>query len=54
MGVWTGREESEIMRKWWKYLRWFIIINFVAEIVFGFYMEFFVVGGTRYPLWMQA
>ena len=42
------------MRKWWRYLHWFIIINFLAEIFYGFYMVFFVVGGTRFPLWMRA
>ncbi len=42
------------MRKWWKLLHWFIIINFIVEIVYGFYMVFFVVGGGRYPLMMRA
>ena len=41
-------------RKWWPYLHWFIIINFIAEIVYGFYMVFFVVGGGRWPLWARA
>ena len=42
------------MKKWWRYLHWFIILNFLAEIIYGFYMVFFVVGGTRFPLWMRA
>ena len=42
------------MKKWLRYLHWFIILNFLAEIVYGFYMVFFVVGGTRFPLWMRA
>ena len=42
------------MRKWWKVLHWFIIINFVLGIVYGFFMVFFAVGGGRYPLWMRA
>ncbi len=42
------------MRKWWKILHWFIIINFVLGIGYGFFMVFFVVGGGRYPLWMRA
>lgn len=43
-----------MMRKWWRYVHWFIIINFLSEIFYGFYMVFFVVGGTRFPLWMRA
>ena len=42
------------MRKWWRYLHWFIIINFLVEILYGFYMVFFVVGGRRFPLWLRA
>jgi hypothetical protein len=42
------------MKKWWRYLHGFIILNFLAEIGYGFYMVFFVVGGSRYPLWMRA
>jgi len=42
------------MKKRWRYLHWFIILNFLAEILYGFYMVFFVVGGSRFPLWMRA
>jgi len=42
------------MRKFWKVLHWFIIINFLVGILYGFFMVFFAVGGGRYPLWMQA
>ena len=40
--------------KWWPYIHWFIIINFVLEILYGFYMVFFIVGGGRWPLWARA
>ena len=40
--------------KWWLVLHWFIIINFITEIVYGFYMVFFIVGGGRWPLWVRA
>lgn len=42
------------MRKWWRVLHWFIIINFLVGIFYGFFMVFFAVGGGRYPLWMRA
>lgn len=42
------------MRKWWRYLHGFIIINFLIEIFYGFYMVFFVVGGSRWPLMARA
>lgn len=42
------------MRKWWRYLHGFIIINFLIEISYGFYMVFFVVGGSRWPLMARA
>ena len=41
-------------RNWWPYVHWFIIINFIAEIAYGFYMVFFIVGGGRWPLWARA
>lgn len=42
------------MRKWWRVLHGFIIINFLIEIMYGFYMVFFVVGGSRWPLMARA
>lgn len=42
------------MRKWWRFLHGFIIINFLIEIFYGFYMVFFVVGGSRWPLMARA
>ena len=41
-------------RKWLRILHWFIIINFLIEIFYGFYMVFFVVGGGRWPLMARA
>ncbi len=41
-------------RRWLRILHWFIVINFLAEILYGFYMVFFVVGGSRWPLMARA
>jgi len=40
--------------KWLRILHWFIIINFLIEIFYGFYMVFFVVGGGHWPLMARA
>jgi uncharacterized membrane protein len=42
------------MRKWQKFLHWFIIGFFLIEIGYGLYMVFFVVGGSRWPLMARA
>ncbi|MBC7236087.1 MAG: hypothetical protein H5T69_09610 [Chloroflexi bacterium] len=42
------------MRWWWKVIHIFIIANFMAEILYGFYMVFDVVGGGRWPLFGRA
>ena len=42
------------MRKWVRVLHWFIIVNFLTEIVYGFYMVFFVIGGSKWPLMAKA
>jgi len=42
------------MRKWMKFLHWFIIFIFILEIGYGFYMVFFVIGGSRWPLMAKA
>lgn len=38
----------------WKIIHWLIILNFVLQVLYGFYMVFFIIGGTRYPLFRQA
>lgn len=40
--------------RWWKIVHWIIILNFVLEIAYGGYMVFFVIGGSRYPLFRRA
>jgi len=42
------------MRKWMKFLHWFIIFIFILEIGYGLYMVFFAVGGSRLPLMARA
>jgi|LDZT01.1.fsa_nt_gi hypothetical protein len=42
------------MRKWMKFLHWFIIFIFILEIGYGLYMVFFAVGGSRWPLMARA
>ncbi len=42
------------MGKWWRVLHGFIIVNFVLEISYGFYMVFFGIGGNTRPLFLQA
>jgi len=39
---------------WKKVLHWLIILVFLTEIIYGFYMVFFVVGGSRWPLMARA
>ena len=39
--------------KFWKILHWFLILNFVAEILYSTYQLFFVVGGGG-PLFHRA
>ena len=41
-------------RLWWRVLHGFIIANFVAEIIYGFYMVFYVVAESRWPLFGRA
>ena len=40
-------------KKLWKIIHWIIIINFVVEIIYGFIMVFFIVGGGG-PLFFGA
>lgn len=42
------------MGKWLRVLHIFIIANFLVEILYSFYMVFFVVGGGRWPLLARA
>lgn len=37
-----------------KILHWFLIALLLTEGVYGFYMVFFVVGGSRWPLFNRA
>jgi len=46
--------EVERMSKRRRILHRFIILNFLAEIFYGFYMVFFVVGGSKWPLMARA
>ena len=40
--------------KWLRVIHWIIILNFLAEIIYGSYMTFFVVGGAHWPLFARA
>ena len=40
--------------RWWRTVHRIIIVNFVLEIMYGFYMVFFAVGGVDYPLFRKA
>ncbi len=40
--------------KLWKIIHRLLIFNFVVQVLYGFYMVFFVIGGSRYPLFMRA
>jgi len=42
------------LRKGMFILHWFIILIFLTEILYGMYMVFFVVGGSRWPLMARA
>ena len=42
------------MKKGWRILHWVIIVLFTTEILYGLYMVFFVVGGSKYPLLRKA
>ncbi len=37
-----------------RFLHYILIINFLLEIIYGFYMVFFVIGGARWPLFARA
>ncbi len=37
-----------------KVVHWFLIGILLAQGLYGFYMVFFVIGGSRWPLFMRA
>lgn len=41
-------------KKIWKIIHNLIIFNFLVEIVYSFYMVFFVIGGGKWPLMNRA
>lgn len=40
--------------KYTKALHWLLIAVLLSEGLYGFYMVFFVIGGSRWPLFMRA
>jgi len=42
------------MKKIWKVIHSLVIINFIVEIIYSFYMVFFVIGGGKFPLLRRA
>lgn len=38
----------------WRVLHRLIIINFAFQILYGFYMVFFAIGGGKYPLFKRV
>lgn len=42
------------MKRIWKFIHRLIIVNFLVEIVYSFYMVFFVIGGGKWPLMHKA
>ena len=41
-------------RKTWKVIHHLIILNFLVEIIYSFYMVFYVIGGGHWPLLRRA
>ncbi len=39
---------------WWRVLHWLIILTFATNILYGYYMVFFVIGGGFSPLFRRA
>jgi hypothetical protein len=44
----------KVKGRYWKILHWFLIIILLAEGLYGFYMVFFVIGGSKWPLFAKA
>lgn len=42
------------MKRIWKVIHSLVIINFIVEIGYSFYMVFFVIGGGKFPLLRRA
>jgi hypothetical protein len=42
------------MKRIWRFIHSLIIINFIIEILYSFYMVFFVIGGGKWPLLRKA
>jgi hypothetical protein len=42
------------MKRTWRVVHWLVIVNFVLQIFYGFYMVFFAIGGGKWPLFAKA
>ncbi len=42
------------MKRFWRILSGIILVNFIIEIMYSFYMVFYAVGGSKYPLMKKA
>lgn len=42
------------MKRTWRVIHWLVIVNFVLQIFYGFYMVFFAIGGGKWPLFAKA
>jgi hypothetical protein len=50
-----GNRRGVIVKgRYWKLLHWFLIITLLAQGLYGFYMVFFVIGGSKWPLFAKA
>jgi ABC-type dipeptide/oligopeptide/nickel transport system permease subunit len=47
-------EGGGVKRGYWRTLHWFLIMSLLAEGLYGFYMVFFVIGGSKWPLLARA
>jgi hypothetical protein len=43
-----------VKRRHCRALHWILIIGLLTEGIYGFYMVFFVIGGSRWPLFARA
>ena len=42
------------MKRFWRIISGVILVNFIIEIGYGFYMVFYAVCGSKYPLMKSA
>ncbi len=42
------------MKKIWRVIHSLVILNFIVEISYSFFMVFFVIGGGKFPLLRRA